>query len=198
MNLIARMMKRYIKMPLKYALPLLFIGALVIASTTGCVTTAPANITIESANQASPVSTAYPKAGKSELLQAIVAYENESVWSRWDEHKITWINNTAFKLEGKTTGYGGSLITTTKATFIHFPTIAAASAYFDSLRPQYPQKPSSTSCSLYSLVTGHDATVIRQVDRYGTVGSDDVTSSLTQCDVLVTEASGQHHEINQA
>jgi len=38
MNPITRMMKRYIKMPLKYALPLLFIGALVLASTTGCVT----------------------------------------------------------------------------------------------------------------------------------------------------------------
>src|SRR5665811_136319 len=38
MDPIARMMKRYIKMPLKYALPLLFIGALVLASTTGCVT----------------------------------------------------------------------------------------------------------------------------------------------------------------
>jgi hypothetical protein len=31
------MMKRYIKTPLKYALPLLFIGALVLVSTTGCV-----------------------------------------------------------------------------------------------------------------------------------------------------------------
>src|SRR5665647_507563 len=39
MNPIARMMKWYIKMPLKYALPLLFISALVLASTTGCVTT---------------------------------------------------------------------------------------------------------------------------------------------------------------
>ncbi len=36
MNPIVRMMKRYIKMPLKYALRLLFIGALVLASTKGC------------------------------------------------------------------------------------------------------------------------------------------------------------------
>jgi hypothetical protein len=43
MNPIVKMMKRYIKMPLKYALPLLFVGALVLASTTGC--TAP--ITVE-------------------------------------------------------------------------------------------------------------------------------------------------------
>ncbi len=38
MNPIARMMKRYIKTPLKYALPLLFIGALVLVATTGCTT----------------------------------------------------------------------------------------------------------------------------------------------------------------
>ena len=38
MNPIARMMKRYIKTPLKYALPLLFIGSLVLVATTGCVT----------------------------------------------------------------------------------------------------------------------------------------------------------------
>ena len=43
MNPIVKIMKRYIKTPLKYALPLLFIGALVLVSTTGC--TAP--ITVE-------------------------------------------------------------------------------------------------------------------------------------------------------
>jgi hypothetical protein len=36
MNPITRMMKRYIKTPLKYALPLLFIGALVLVSISGC------------------------------------------------------------------------------------------------------------------------------------------------------------------
>ena len=43
MNPIVRMMKRYIKTPLKYALPLLFIGALVLVSTTGCVGVTPGN-----------------------------------------------------------------------------------------------------------------------------------------------------------
>ena len=38
MNPIVRMMKRYIKMPLKYALPLLFICALALSATTGCTT----------------------------------------------------------------------------------------------------------------------------------------------------------------
>lgn len=43
MNPIVRMMKRYIKMPLKKALPLLFIGALVLAATCGCTTTTTQN-----------------------------------------------------------------------------------------------------------------------------------------------------------
>ena len=37
-NPIAKMMKRYIKMPLKKALPLLFIGSLALVATTGCLT----------------------------------------------------------------------------------------------------------------------------------------------------------------
>jgi len=52
MNLIVRMMKRYIKMPLKYALPLLFVGALVLASTTGCsapITVEPGHATVSNA-----------------------------------------------------------------------------------------------------------------------------------------------------
>src|SRR5271157_5532239 len=36
MNPITRMMKRYIKTPLKYALPLLFIGSLALVSISGC------------------------------------------------------------------------------------------------------------------------------------------------------------------
>jgi len=38
-------MKRYIKMPLKYALPLLFIGALVLSSTAGCTSATKEQIT---------------------------------------------------------------------------------------------------------------------------------------------------------
>jgi hypothetical protein len=52
MNPIVRMMRRYIKTPLKYALPLLFIGALVLASTTGCtapITVEPGHATVSNA-----------------------------------------------------------------------------------------------------------------------------------------------------
>ena len=56
MNPIARMMKRYIKTPLKYALPLLFIGSLALVSISGC--TSPA--TTSPSPSASSVPTATP------------------------------------------------------------------------------------------------------------------------------------------
>ena len=71
MNPIARMMKRYIKTPLKYALPLLFIGALVLVSISGCTSPAttspsPAVSSAPTAQQAtvtpSPTSRASPSA----------------------------------------------------------------------------------------------------------------------------------------
>jgi len=56
------MMKRYIKTPLKYALPLLFIGALVLVSISGC--TSPATISpspsASSVPTATPIATATP------------------------------------------------------------------------------------------------------------------------------------------
>ena len=55
MNPIARMMKRYIKTPLKYALPLLFIGSLVLVSISGCTST---NNTATATPTATPRATA--------------------------------------------------------------------------------------------------------------------------------------------
>ncbi len=55
MNPITRMMKRYIKMPLKYALPLLFIGSLVLVSISGC--TSPTNSNQAAGNTSQAAST---------------------------------------------------------------------------------------------------------------------------------------------
>ena len=57
MNPIARMMKRYIKTPLKYALPLLFIGALVLVSVSGCVSQNTSSPSASSAPTAAPTAT---------------------------------------------------------------------------------------------------------------------------------------------
>jgi hypothetical protein len=62
MNPIVRMMKRYIKMPLKYALPLLFIGALVLASTTGCTESTTSSNGGGGANVIDTINSAYTKA----------------------------------------------------------------------------------------------------------------------------------------
>ena len=58
MNPITRMMKRYIKTPLKYALPLFFIGSIVLVSMSGC--TSPA--TTSPSPSASSMPTAKPTA----------------------------------------------------------------------------------------------------------------------------------------
>ena len=60
MNLIARMMKHYIKTPLKYALPLLFVGSLVLVSISGCLSLHNTNTAVASptATPATPNGTA--------------------------------------------------------------------------------------------------------------------------------------------
>jgi hypothetical protein len=73
MNPIARMMKRYIKTPLKYALPLLFIGALVFVSISGCVstpTTSPSPTAQQTQVTTTPTSQASPTAASSSSDQS--------------------------------------------------------------------------------------------------------------------------------
>jgi hypothetical protein len=65
MNPITRMMKRYIKTPLKYALPLLFIGALVLVSISGCTSSTNTSTSSGGGNAASvtdSINTAYSHA----------------------------------------------------------------------------------------------------------------------------------------
>jgi hypothetical protein len=139
------------------------------------------------------VSTAYPTAGKSELLRAIVADENKSIGSSLDGYKVTWINNSTVKIEGTKTVNNFSLVQTFNYTFTHFPTANAASAYFDSNRPQYTETLLANHSSLYSRVTGQNATVINSVWRLGTLRTDEVTYTLEQFDALIIETSSQHH-----
>jgi hypothetical protein len=158
------------------------------------------NLTPTVENQASNVSTAYPTAGKSQLLRAIVADENKSIGSSLDGYKVTWINNSAVKIEGTKTVNNFSLVQTFNYTFTHFPTVNAASAYFDSQRPQYRQKSGSADfLSLYSLVTDQNATVIKSAwDLKSSSLWDDVTYRLEQFDALIVEESVQSHTVNQA
>ena len=197
MNPIVRMLKRYIKTPLRYALPLLFIGALVLSSTTGCISSNTGNQASELSNA---YSTAYPTAGKSELLQRIVAYENDTTYHYPARLRtFTWINNTTVKEHYNYTGFGGEIQYSEDMTFIHFPTVSAASAYFDSNRPQYSQKSSSADYgTIYHSATGQDATVIKSVWDLKSIRSDSVQSRLEQFDVLIIKDTTLSHSVNQA
>jgi archaellum component FlaG (FlaF/FlaG flagellin family) len=70
MNPIAKMMKRYVKMPLRYALPLLFICALVLVATTGCTSQNTTQSVVnqsadQAANTTNPISVTIKAAGTS-------------------------------------------------------------------------------------------------------------------------------------
>jgi hypothetical protein len=171
------------------------VALIVVASlfVAGC--TAELKPTVE--NQAGDVSTAYPKAGdRSELLRSIVALENRTVGDRWEGYKVTWINNTAVNVHGKTTGSAGASIYTFDNTYIQFPTVNAASAYFDAKRPEYTYKSLSPYyASTYSLATNQkNATVIKAVWHDGS----DTTYRLEQYDALIIETTSLAQSINQA
>ena len=64
---------------------------------------------------------------------------------------------------------------TVKTTYAHFPTVEVASAYFDSLRSQYPKKSdgiSQSDAAPYYEVTGKLATVTKQVNNDKLVSND--------------------------
>jgi hypothetical protein len=167
----------------------LLVASLLVA---GCIQT---EVTLSPANQASNVSTAYPTAGKSELLQAIVARNSDNA-----NMTFTWINDTAVKEHYTYSAFGGAFQYTKDITFIHFPTVNAASAFFDSKRPQYSEKSLSADYgSTYYLASHQDAKVIKSVWDLKTISRyDDVTYRLEQLDALIVEAATQSHTVNQA
>jgi hypothetical protein len=181
MNPITRMMKRNIKTPLKYALPLLFIGALLLVSTAGCTvqtqTTSPTN-------QADI--TSYPPSGQhSQLVQALAKVRENNPYT------IQWLNDTTAQVTYNWTESGTAF--TDIDTFAQFPTVDAATAYFYSLQPQYPLKDTDSHGlpAAYSLATGHDPTVIRALYSDG-------YHNIVQTDDVVTIESWSATTINQA
>jgi hypothetical protein len=168
------------------AVLVLMVASLFVA---GCTTEVPVEVKVGPANnQASNVSTAYPMSGRSPLVQAVVEYYRniEYMGGRYDPFNVTWINNTAAKTTGiVTSGEGYSkTVRTVNMTFIHFPTIAAASAYFDSLRPRYLEKSSGINGVPYDKITGTLPTVTKEVRTvYEPIYHQ---SRLTQQDALIT------------
>ena len=112
------------------------------------------NTTLSGNNQASYVSTAYPTAGRSELLQGIETRYNKSAANHQHEnYNVTWMNNTTITVHMKITSE--TEVTTWNYKFTHYPTIDGATAYFGSHQLIYTYKRDTVDhASLYALVTG--------------------------------------------
>jgi hypothetical protein len=155
-----------------------FYWALVLVSTTGCVSTP--------SNQAGGVSETSGHA----LAQALVN-EDAQVSSYSPLISVTWPNDTTAHEHFVRNDV--SDIMTTDITYSAFPSVTAASAYFDSLRSQYPIKPEATPHDInLKLVTGQTPTV------YKALTTTDMNLYLTQEDTVVMQLSFQHQSVNQA
>ena len=107
MNSITRMMKRYIKTPLKYALPLLFIGALVLVSISGCLS---ANTNTAVASPTATPTTAIGTASNSEIsiaatYQGVYVSDNQFMQpSAGDQYVQVYVTVTNVNDPGATIG----------------------------------------------------------------------------------------------
>ena len=134
MNPIVRMMKRYIRMPLKKALPLLFIGALVLVATCGCTQNTTTNtttqnssgggsgnagiaVTINSQQTASQIGSGYavstPQAGNEYLIfNVTVKNLNENNWGIGSllDFKLTTADGTVYQYSSSTFDLSNPLI----------------------------------------------------------------------------------------
>jgi hypothetical protein len=116
MNPIVRMMKRYINMPLKKALPLLFIGALVLVATTGCTQTTTQNssgggsgssgvaVTVNSQQTASQIGSGFavstPQAGNKYLIFSVAVKnlnQNDLYIGNPNYFKLTTADGTVYQ-----------------------------------------------------------------------------------------------------
>jgi hypothetical protein len=181
------------------AVLLLVVGSLSVA---GCTTDVPVEVKVGPANQATNqagyVSTTYPASGRSQLVQGCVEYYRhiEYIGGHYDPYNVTWINNTAANTVGTVKNGEGYMksVRTVNMTFIHFPTVAAASAYFDSLRPLYLEKSTYISGVPYDKITGTLPTVTKEVKNT----NNHNTNTLTQQDALITKTVDTTVYVNPA
>lgn len=137
-------------------------------------------------NQASNVSTAYPTAWRSELLQGIEASYNESATNHhYNDYEVTWMGNTTIIVHMKITS--DAEVTMWDYKFTHFLTIEAATAYFDSHKVLYTNKSDTVDhASLYAHVTGVKyPSALQEV----TIPAGNTTYHLEQIDALIIESS---------
>jgi len=172
MNPIARMMKRYIKTPLKYALPLLFVGSLVLVSISGC--TSSTNPT------ATPTATPTTDSLISKMMAQVA-----------NVHDVAWGGGNATGLVNQVNfGYGSG---GDGATIERFNTVAnATAAYNEAINGPNELKsvtvtsetPNYWGLSYYKNATGHAPTVQKATTAY-VGGSYQQHQSVIQYDTFV-------------
>ena len=183
------------KITLKMVLMLALLTVLIV-SVGGCTSSTNSN---QAASSATPAvaSTAYPAAGtRSALLSGIAAQVDSGRGNRYanDEHSITWLNDTAIAMHEQAS-FSGTGTETYDATFIHFPTVDAASAYFNNARLGYTTKSvSEADAYLYAQATGGNATVVKGVWRF----DNSTRYQLEQFDALIMQSTRVDKDLNQA
>ena len=110
MNPIARMMKRYIKTPLKYALPLLFIGSLVLVSISGC--TSPSGSNQVASNARTTVNPTTSVSASSSVTPSVTPSNTPSVTPSADVYQVvvSGPTNTQYGLTWTATVYKNGVI----------------------------------------------------------------------------------------
>jgi hypothetical protein len=120
----------------------------------------------------------FPKSGHSALIEACIDADRSR--KKWATFNVTWSNDTSAHIIG--TANVGDSIVKTDTVYTHLPTIEAASAYFDQLKPRYPALPKAiTQQAAPYDVTRHEPSVIKGLK------STDNSRYLTQQDVLITQ-----------
>jgi hypothetical protein len=130
------------------------------------------------------VSTDYPTSGRSQLVAACVKDQKRQAETLNRTFSEVWYNNTkaAVTVIGKSSA-GNDV--TFSYTYIHFPTVKAASAYFDSQRGIYEYRPDEINGPVYYYsLTGHNPTVYKQLRDMSRE-----LAEITQYDALVVESN---------
>ena len=123
------------------------------------------------------------------LVQALHDYDNR-VSSYAPRESLEWLNDTTAHAHYVTNL--GTSIRTVDITYAAFPNVTAASAYFDSLRSQYPTKTDGVPHDIsIKSVTG-DAPTVYKATR------SDYDHYLTQEDTVVMQLSFKHESTNRA
>ncbi len=181
MNPITRMMKRYIKTPLKYALPLLFIGSLALVSISGC--TSSTNTTTSSATP-----TATPT-GNDPLLAAIVNQETAAGYPTPSQGAWGGVNASAKLLGSVLMGNDNDSV-----NILHFNSVANATADYNLVassneaRSVRNETPIYWGLSGYTTGAGHAPTVKKAVTYY-TGGDYQTHETAIQYDSVVISYS---------